>query len=302
MKKAITWVQGLRPWRVYKAYSVAGGNLLAAGMSFEALFAVFAAVWVGFSLFGVYLSSHDSLRQAVIDFINLQIPGLISSGGPIDPTVLSSTTSFGWTGGQAIFIVLYTAINWLNYTRIAIRATFSLAPSTVNYVLLKLYDLVIAVSYGLLVIVSAAATVVVTKLATTLLPAFGLKDAGQPMETLVQVLSLIIIVLFDMVLIGGMIRILSGVPIPWRNVFTGAILGALAIGVLKTVGALLLTHTSNNPLLASFAVFIGLLIYFNIASRIFLLTASWIAVDMKDKGIEAIDLGWIVPRRHSKQS
>ena len=301
MKKAIAWTKGLRPVRVYKAYSVAGGNLLAAGMSFEALFAVFAAVWIGFSLFGVYLSTHEVLLQAVIDFINFQIPGLIRTGGPIDPALLASSTSLGWTGGLAIFVVLYTAINWLNYTRIAIRATFSLAPSSVNYVLLKLYDLVIAVGYGLLVVLSAAATVVVTRLAKTWLPAIGLSDAGRPTELLIQAGSLILIVAFDMVLLGGMIRILSGVPIPWRNVFAGSVLGAIALGVLKVVGAVLLTHTSSNPLLATFAVFIGLLIYFNIASRIFLLTASWIAVGMRDKGIEAVDLGWIVPRRHSKQ-
>ncbi|MBU6264901.1 MAG: hypothetical protein KGM14_01735, partial [Actinomycetales bacterium] len=76
MKKMLAWARGLLPYRVYKSYSAAGGNLLAAGMSFQAVFATFAAVWVGFSLTGIFLSDRPEIRKAVIAFINAQVPDL----------------------------------------------------------------------------------------------------------------------------------------------------------------------------------------------------------------------------------
>ena len=46
---------------------------------------------------------------------------------------------------------------------------------------------------------------------------------------------------------------------------------------LKILGGLLLGGATSNPLLASFAVFIGLLLWFNLICRVILLTSSWIA-------------------------
>ena len=70
--------------------------------------------------------------------------------------------------------------------------------------------------------------------------------------------------------------------------------------LLKVLGSYVLTRPESNPLLASFTVFIGLLIYFNFASRIYLLATSWVAVSMSDSGVELKDFGWVVPHRHDK--
>jgi membrane protein len=54
---------------------------------------------------------------------------------------------------------------------------------------------------------------------------------------------------------------------------------------MKILGGALLGGATNNPLLATFAVIIGLLIWFNLVSTVTLLAASWIAVGMNDSGI-----------------
>jgi len=298
MKKTWVWAQRRRPYRVYKIYSAAGGNLLAAGMSFQALFATFAAVWVGFSLSGIYLHERPELKSAIIDFINTQIPDLIRTGGPIDPHVLDSATSLGWTGGIAVLVVLYTAINWLNYVRTAVRTIFALPPSRLNFVLLKLYDLVLALGYGIFVVLTAALTVVVTNLANLIFPAIGIIDENGWGKIAFQIGGLVIVYFFDVVMLALMMNVLSGVPIPLRNLRDGVLLGALALTLLKVAGSFILTKTDSNPLLASFTVFIGLLIYFNFASRIYLFATSWVALSMQDDEVEVRDLGWIVPHRH----
>ena len=300
MKKTLAWARTQLPYRVYKAYSAAGGNLLAAGMSFQALFATFAAIWVGFSLTGIFLKDRPEIRKAVIEFINAQVPDLIRKGGVIDPNTLESITSFGWTGGLAVFIVLYTAINWLNYVRTAVRAIFNLPPTKVNYMLLKVYDLVLALMYGVFVLLSATATVGVTKLSGVIFPELGIVDKSGVGKIIFQVIGLLVVFIFDTVILAAIIRILSGVPIPWRILRNGTLLGGFALMLLKVLGSYVLTRPESNPLLASFTVFIGLLIYFNFASRIYLLATSWVAVSMKDSGVELEDFGWVVPHRHDK--
>lgn len=296
MRKLIAWAKLSKPVRSFRIYSQAGGNLLAAGMSFEAIFAVFAAVWVGFSVFGIYLHDHPDVQASVIDFINSQIPGLIQSGGPINPTVLNSITSVGWTGGLAIVVVLYTAINWLNYVRVAMRTILGLPIPTVNYVLLKIYDLLIALAYGFIVFLTAVGSVLITRIALISQDALGISDISPLATVLIQLGTLVVIVMIDAALIAAMIRIISAVNIPWKRLVSGSLLGGITLGFLKIGGAILINRPETNPLLASFAVLLGLLIYFNLASRIFLLTVSWIQVGLEDDGIEAEDLGWVVSR------
>ncbi|MEK7662689.1 YihY/virulence factor BrkB family protein [Aurantimicrobium photophilum] len=298
MKKMLTWAKAQLPYRVYKSYSAAGGNLLAAGMSFQAVFATFAAIWVGFSLTGIFLADRPDIRRAVIAFINAQVPDLIRTGGPIDPKVLESMTSFGWTGGLAVVVVLYTAINWLNYVRTAVRTIFSLPQSTVNYILLKVYDLVLALIYVIFVLLSATATVGLTKLSGLVFPELGIADKSGIGKIVFQVIGLFVVFLFDTAVLAAIIRILSGVPIPWRILRNGTLLGGFALMALKVLGSYVLTRPESNPLLASFTVFIGLLIYFNFASRIYLLATSWVAVSMRESGTAMQDLGWVVPHRH----
>ena len=45
----------------------------------------------------------------------------------------------------------------------------------------------------------------------------------------------------------------------------------------------------HNPLLAGFALLVGLLVWFNLVARIYLLAVAWIAVGMDDAGITALD-------------
>jgi membrane protein len=301
MKAAMAWAQNLRPTRVYRLYAAAGGNLLAAGMSFQALFAVFAAVWVGFSLFGIYLNDHPEVRDAVIAYINVQIPGFIKTGGPIDPTILDKSTALGWSGGVAIVVVLYTAINWFTYARTAVRRIFDLPPARLNFFLLKIYDLLLAVAYGTVIVVSATASVIAGEFLNYLVQAWGFEDESGVITYSFQGVSFILILVLDTAVLATFIRILSGVPTPWSHLWRGSLLGGVAFGLLKFAGLWLLGRPESNPLIASFAIFVGLLVWFNIASRIYLLVASWIAVGMRDDGIVAEDLGWVVPRRHSRE-
>jgi membrane protein len=80
--------------------------------------------------------------------------------------------------------------------------------------------------------------------------------------------------------------VLSGVKIPMRRLIAGAVIGGAALGVLKILGSQLLGGATSNPLLASFAVIIGIMIFLNLVCRVILISATWIAVGMDDAGID----------------
>ena len=85
IQKLIAWVMALRPVRVFLRFGASGGEIMASGMSFQAVFAVFAGIWVGFSIFGIVLASNPALMDAVVAQLSNAIPGLIGENGRSTP-------------------------------------------------------------------------------------------------------------------------------------------------------------------------------------------------------------------------
>jgi membrane protein len=286
VSRVTRWVKALKPYRVYINFSHSDGNLRAAGMGFQALFAIFAAIWLVFSVAGIWLVGNEQLLKAIGDLINRAIPGLIGPDGVIKPQDLTTTTTtFGWTGVIAAISLLWTAISWLYYTRQAVRAVFGLSRDTTNYVLQKVRDLGLAIAFGFVLILSGALMIVSTEAATFVLGLLGLSHDTFWSSAIYQTLGVVISLLLNIVVLGTMFRVLSRVAIPWRNLFFGSLLGAAALGALSFLGGLLLGTANKNPLLATFAVFVGLLVWFNLTSRVMLLSGSWIAIGMFDRGL-----------------
>jgi membrane protein len=282
------WVQHLRPYRVYINYSHSDGNLRAAGMGFQSLFAIFAAIWLGFSAASIWLSGNPQVFKALVTLINRAVPGLIATpetAGAISPEQLEAATGFGWYGIIAAIGLLWTAIGWLYYTRQAVRAVFGLSRDTTNYVLQKIRDLFLALGFGLVLIVSALLTILSTQTLTFLLDLAGLSVDSFWTTAVTRFSGLVVSVILNIFTLGAMFRVMSRVSIPWRNLFFGVLLGSLVLAGLSALGGIFLGAATKNPLLASFAVFVGLLLWFNLISRVILLSASWIAVGMFDSGI-----------------
>src|SRR5690606_38075593 len=100
-----------------------------------------------------------------------------------------------------------------------------------------------------------------------------------------RLLGLGVMFLFDAAVLAVLFRVLAGIRIPARRLVGGASIGAAGLGALKVVGGSLLGSAVRNPLLASFAIIIGLLVWFNLISQVVLMTASWVAVGARDHGV-----------------
>jgi membrane protein len=181
--------------------------------------------------------------------------------------------------------LLFTAIGWLASGRDAVRTIFGLGALPGNFVMRKVKDLGLAVGFSAALLVSAALSVLSTGALTTVLGWVGIDKSSTFSATVVQILGLLIALALDTFVLAAFYRYVAGIIIPRRRLLAGALLGAIALGVLKALGSALLGGASSNPLLASFAVIIGLLIWFNLVCQVILLSAGWIAVGMIDAGI-----------------
>lgn len=293
VKQLIARVQKLKPVRVWTHYGSRRGPILAAGLAYQALFSVFAGLWAAFSLAGLIIGGNPGLREALLRVISTSVPGLIDrgDGGAIDPADLFSAAVLGWTGALAVAVSLVTALAWLGSARDAVRDIAELAAPPTNFLLLKLKDLGLAVGFGLALMVSALLSAGSTAALSFVLGLIGVHDGSPAALVATRILGLLLAFGLDLVLLAALYRVLAGVPIPPKPLWQGAALGALALGVLKVLGSLLLGGASSNPLIASFAVIVGLLIWFNLACQVILVCAAWVVVSASDAGVPLDPIG-----------
>ena len=74
----------------------------------------------------------------------------------------------------------------------------------------------------------------------------------------------------------------------WRLILPGAALGGGALVVLQLGAGLLLYYSPSNPLLATFSVFIGFLLWFRLVGIVILVAASWVALAARDADVPMV--------------
>lgn len=278
------WAQRLRPWRAFSHFTDVGGSVLSGGMSYQALFAVFAGLWVGFGILGIMLRDRPELLDSLVTQINAFVPGLLAEDGrdgAVELDTLLQARALNWTSLVAGGSLLWVALNWFTGTRRSIRIIFGLEVKRYrNALLLKLRDFVLAICFFAAIIVSAGLTVLSSNLTDLVFSWLGADPDTWFLGWLGTLVRYGAMLVFDILVLIAMHRFLAEVRMPWWKLIRGCTLGGLAMLGLKVLGNALLGGASSNPLLASFAVIIGLLLWFNLICRTLLLTSAWIATGL----------------------
>jgi len=278
------WALGLFPVRVWLHFLDRNGFLLAAGMSYQALFAVFAAAYVGLSIAGFVLAGNDALLDAAVELVNTWVPGLIGTNGIINPDAFRATTAvLSWTGIIALGSLIWTAIGWVTYSRMAVRTVFGLEKDKRSYVVMKARDLLVAVAFGVALLIAAALSVASTELLDWIFSLVGWSTSSELFRISVRASGLVLVFVIDTLALAAMFRFLSRAAIRWRRLWGGSVLGGVGLLGLQLLGSLLAGGLTRNPLLATFAVFVGLLLFFRLTSIVTLVAAAWIAVGAHDR-------------------
>lgn len=285
-RKTLAWF----PVRVWRHFLQHNGFLLAAGVSYQALFAFFAVIYVGFAIVGLWLGGSTQAVDGLIQIINGYIPNLILPAGEggvftteqVTEIATGSSSVLAITGLIALGTAMWTAIGFVTFTRRAVRDIFGLPYDSRSYIYLKARDLVAAVAFGVALVAGSAIGVIGTYAVDLVFSLFGWSTATGWYQVGITAASIVVSFALLGAALAALFKFLSGTSLTWRRIWPGAMIGGGALTVVQLGAGLLLRYTPSNPLLATFAIFIGLLLWFRAIGVIILVASAWIAVSAKD--------------------
>ncbi|MAP63926.1 MAG: hypothetical protein CMH34_09340 [Microbacterium sp.] len=285
-RKTLAWF----PVRVWRHFLQRNGFLLAAGVSYQALFAIFATIYVAFAIAGLWLGGSTEAIDALITAINSYIPGLIGDEGlfttaQVTEIATSSSSVLGVTGIVALVTLIWTAIGFITFARRAVRDIFGIPPDRRSYMLLKARDLLASAIFGAALLVGSGLGFLGVWALNLVFHMLGWPTASPAYNILARAAALVVSFLLYSGALASLVKFLTGTSLKWRQIIPGAILGGAAITVLQLGAGWLLIYTPSNPLLATFAIFVGLLLWFRIIGVIILVASSWMAVATTDENL-----------------
>ena len=289
----------VRPLRAFQHYNLQHGPLMSAGIGFRMFFSVTGLLATGFSLAGLFLSGQPALLDQIIRSVAMTAPGLLQvngSEGLVDPYQLLNPASLGWAAVIAAAVTVFTALGWIRGIRDGVRGMMRLGPRAMNPVLQILRDAGTLLLLGAALVTSAAASLVFGTAAGWVAATLNLDPllAG-PLTTLFTILVPLLLG-WGTALI--MFRVAAGLKLARRSLLEGTLMAAVGTTVLQIFSTQLLASAGRNPILAPFAIIIGLLIWFNLVSQVYVVCAAWVAIREEDlnRGPANKTTGW-GPRR-----
>ncbi|MCK6081572.1 YihY/virulence factor BrkB family protein [Microbacterium sp. EYE_5] len=281
---------GSFPVRVWRHFLRRNGFLLAASISYQSLFALFATLYSAFAVVGLWLGGSQDAIDGLIRVVNSYIPGFIGESGPVDADDVASIARdsgslLAVTGSIALAVAVWTAIGFVTFTRRAVRGIFGLPFDTRSFVLLKIGDLVAAILFGAALVLGAALGLVAGGIVSQVLTWLQIDVPSSAADLVSRIGSVLVSIALNSAALTLLIRFLTGTSLPWRSIIPGATAGGGALALLQLGFGFLAVYSPSNPLLATFSVVIGLLLWLRLAGIVMLVAASWIAVAATDADI-----------------
>ncbi|WP_344784867.1 YihY/virulence factor BrkB family protein [Microbacterium kribbense] len=282
VKKITAWALTLKSVRAFLHYSEHRGPQLADSITYRALFSVFAAVLLGFTLVAVVLSGDVAARDGLVRAVDAAVPGLIGTGGLIDPAALTAPTGLTLAGVASAIGLVGAALGAISSARSALRVLADRHPDDVFWLWAILRNLGLAVAFAAGIAASAAVTFLGTQAIDALGAAVGTSFASFA-EVASRVLAIVVMFALDAALVALLYVALAGLPATAGAIIPGAIIGGVGLTVLQQLSSLFVRGASANPLLASFAALIALLLWMNLSAQVILIACSYIVVGVQER-------------------
>ncbi|TQS44947.1 YihY/virulence factor BrkB family protein [Cryptosporangium phraense] len=261
-------------WRWFDTVIVAAvrfddvhGGRLAAGMTYYAFLAAFPLGLLSFSILGFLLSDDAALTMQVEQFLLQNIPGL-----PVSAIADARNTA----GIIGIFGFLFAGQRWVDCIRSSVRAVWRRNEFPSNWFVRTFSDLVALIGLGAALLLSVGVTVMISSGAEWALGAAG--QDGPIGTTTLSVLAFLAGMIVNVVAFVGFLAGLPRLRMSFRRVIGPALLGAVGLELLKTVGRVYINMTESNPAYTVVAGTVGLLVFLNLFDQLLLYCAALTAV------------------------
>lgn len=261
--------------RAYDRNSDVLGSQLAAAVTYFGFLSFFPLLALVFSVLGFVAGGYPAIQDGVTQAIEQAFPSLVGDG-PGQLNIQDVIAARAGAGVIGLVGLAYAGLGWLDAVRDALRRVFGTEDEKLGLVRKKLTDVLVLSLLGTALLASVVVSSLATAVTTWVLDSVGLADSTVA-TLLLRVLSVALAVGVDIVIFAILLSRLSGARLPWRQVRSGAVLGAVGFEILKLVGTFLIARTTQNPLYATFGVVVGLLVWINLVSKLLVFTAAWTA-------------------------
>lgn len=272
------WWPTTRLARTLERYFGVDGDLMASGLALTILISLTAALTVAWTIFMAVLGTYDEIREATLEAIASNLPGLIdvpSSPGIINPDDLVTSSAWTPTSIVAFLIMAWTGMSLVGRLGRSLRTIFGMVVLPESIVRFYLRNLVGAVFLVLAVLVGVGLGLVVDVARDWLFNLFSL-EATPVTSGLVWVLFLIVPFIVYMGVGFILIQVVAGIRPPKKDLLWGLILMATASTLLRVAGTSIVSSVSG-PLLATATTLVTLVLWINLQMRLTLMIAAWMA-------------------------
>ncbi|MBC9936354.1 MULTISPECIES: YihY/virulence factor BrkB family protein [unclassified Leucobacter] len=271
--RAIAWALRLSIVRAALHYAARRGPLLADSVTYRALFSVFAGVLLLFSAAGLWLDANPDARRALVDTVNGAIPGI---GDAIDLDQAQLSVGFTLVGAVSVLGLVAAAIGAIGSLRAAFRSIADVTVDETNFLWMLLRNFLVALAFGGLLLAGAAVSLLSSSGRSLLADWLGVSEDAVALEWGARLVGLGVVIAINTLAVAVAFRLLAGVRPAPRALWAGSVAGGVGLLVLQEFSGLFVRGAASNPLLASFATLIALLLWINLSVQVILIASSLI--------------------------
>jgi membrane protein len=241
-------------FRAKERYGEALAGRLAAAVAYYGFFATFAFLMLAYSVLGFLVEYHVDLRATVEEFLRDNIPVVAAE---------HISAGRGAAGIFGLFGMLMTGVAWVEALRASQRRIWGFEPAPGSVFARRALDVVVLAVLAILLFGSFALTHAVEHL---------LRDLP-----LMRPIGWLFTIGVDLLAAMALMVALPRLRISARRLLPAAVLVAVGIFVLNTVGRLYILRIQDNPAYAVVATAAGLLVYLYLFHQLVLAGAAWAA-------------------------
>ncbi|MCT2085976.1 YihY/virulence factor BrkB family protein [Microbacterium enclense] len=278
LRRVTAWALRLRLVRAYLVYSGRRGPMLADSVTYRTLFSVFAGVLIGFSFAALWLAGNPDALAALVRSVDSVIPGLVGADGLIDVENIQAPEGLTVAGILGSIGLLGAAIGAVGSLRSALRQIADVTTEDTFIVWVLLRNLALAVGIGVALAAAAGVTFLATAGLTVVRDWLGISADSWITGILTWLVSTLVVLALDTAVVAAAFALLSGVRVRRATLLRGALLGGVGLVALQQLSGLFVGGAGGNPLLATFAALIALLLWLNLSSQVILIAGAYITV------------------------
>jgi membrane protein len=249
--------------RAIGRYQQIDGRRLAAAVAFYGFFAAFGMALLGLMVLGFVLDE-PAVERSVQRFLDEHLPQM-DTGALRDARAAA--------GLFALVSLPVVGMLWVDSLRSSVRAIWQIEEYPGGFVVRWLLDLVALVALGLVVTVSVTVAFGTEALLERLIASAG-GDHLAPTQWLMAVVRFALGLTVNTLLSIAVLTLLPRLRMPLRRVLVPALLIAVGLELLNSMGRLVVARAEHNPAFQVVAGTAGLLVFLLILNQLILFAAA----------------------------